>query len=245
MAKLSKQEIKQHEAALKLLEKDVLSIDDKFFVLENYCPDAAHVVSKFGAFFTPVVLARDFAIECNSFSRIVDLCAGIGALSFAACRYGDGEGITCVELNDEYLEIGKKILPKATWIHADVLSDEVRALRGFEMAISNPPFGNIAKQGSFEYAVIKIASQIAGMGCFILPQMSTPFKYSGNSNYEERENDKYLKFSKDTGIEFEFNCGIDTSVYLNDWKGVSPMCEIVVCDFTAVKKAVKQPTFTW
>lgn len=54
------------------------------------------------------------------------LCAGIGVLSYAAqleCSdrsrcYAD---ITCVELNPHYVEVGKKVVPEATWICADVL----------------------------------------------------------------------------------------------------------------------------
>lgn len=27
------------------------------------------------------------------------------------------------------------------------------------------------------------------------------------------------------------NCGIDTAGYRGEWRGVAPLCEIVVCDF--------------
>jgi predicted RNA methylase len=177
-------------------------------------------------------LARDFSLECHK-ENVIDLCAGIGMLSFCVNDFGNGEGFTCIEINPEYVEIGKKILPKANWIQADVLSDEMVSLSGFELAISNPPFGNISGVGNFEYAVIETAAKIAKYGVFILPQRSTPFKFSGNQGFERQKSPKYERFVKKTGIEFEFNCGIDTSICLNEWKGVSPLCEIVLVDFPA------------
>jgi len=30
----------------------------------------------------------------------------------------------------------------------------------------------------------------------------------------------------------EFNVGINTAYYANEWHGVAPVCEIVCCDFT-------------
>jgi predicted RNA methylase len=143
--------------------------------------------------------------------------------------------LTCVEINPAYVEVGKKILPKATWICGSIF--DVVPGGYFDCAISNPPFGNIKTGrdndglGGFEFSAIKRASQLAKRGVFILPQMSTPFKYSGNSHYEETMPNKVKSFIEKTGIEYEFNCGIDTSGYLKEWRGVSPMCEICCFDF--------------
>lgn len=68
---------------------------------------------------------------------------------------------------------------------------------------------------------------------FILPQESAPFRYSGQRCYRQERSNKCLKFEEQTGIVMEPNCGIDTSIYRKEWRGVSPMCEIVICDFSA------------
>ena len=196
-------------------------------------------------FFTPFELAKDFSLEIFKNKSVLDLCAGIGMLSFIAYHFSDCKDITCVELNKDYLEVGKKIVPEANWILGSIADKElITGLnRKFDQAISNPPFGKIKtgldnrmysdyKGSEFEFITISIAQKLAKTGTFILPQMSTPYKYSGNNGMEFIEpSEKVKKFINETGLEFEFNCGIDTSPYINDWKGVSPMCEIVNFDF--------------
>ena len=267
MAKLSKAEAKQHAAACRILEKDVLTWDDKFFVLENWREDANHVNGTVGAFFTPPGLARDFAIDAGG-GKVIDLCAGIGGLAFAVWartewehRSGDWEEqqkkITCVELNPAYCEVGKKILPHARWICGSVfdLPDDVGS---FDTAISNPPFGAVKHEGKasrytgkdFEYKVIDIASDLADHGCFILPQMSSPFRLSGQRDFQDsREgrfgniprNEKYERFAEITKIDLEPGCGIDTSYYLGGWHGVKPLCEVVTVDFVQARQNRQQP----
>lgn len=240
MSKLTKAQAKAHQAATDLLRKDFLTEDDRWFVLENWQESATHINSTAGAFFTPCGLARDFNIEVTG-PRILDLCAGIGALAFMAWNKSmwgrEPVEIVCVELNPDYAAVGRKILPEATWIVADIF--DLPDLGHFDCAISNPPFGAIKRQGKaprftgreFEYHVIDIASDLADYGVFILPQMSAPFIYSGHPHYEVRESDNYRAFSKATGIELGSNCGIDTSYYRDDWRGVAPSVEIVTTDF--------------
>lgn len=183
MSKLTKREIQLHDQAVCLLQKEHLSHEDKLFIFENFREDAEHINSKSGAFFTPFGLANDFTLQIpclyGKTIRIIDLCAGIGVLSYAAqleCSdrsrcYAD---ITCVELNPHYVEVGKKVVPEATWICADVLDPFLPDLLGqFDFAIANPPFGRIANNyrksymsGEFEYMVIEAASRIAKEGAF-------------------------------------------------------------------------------
>lgn len=244
MAKLTKQQAKLHQQACDLLSKDVLTEDEKFFVIENWQESASHINTVAGAFFTPYDLASDFAIETFS-GRIIDLCAGIGILSFAASmmhRWSSAPvSFTCVEINPDYVAVGKKLLPEATWIEASVFDVLDMDLGHFDLAISNPPFGQIKRPdgkgaprytgGDFEYHVIDIAAHLANYGVFILPQMSSGFKYSGSQNYQRDTDGKSVKFQDKTGIYLGPSCGIDTACYLNDWKGVSPLCEVVCCDF--------------
>lgn len=244
MAKLTKAQAKAHQKACDLLTKDVLTEDDKFFVLENWQESASHINTVAGAFFTPFDLARDFAIETYP-GRIIDLCAGIGMLSFAIrCKHQwDKAAIdfTCIEINPDYVEVGRKILPEANWINASVFDVMDMGLGQFDIAISNPPFGRVTRAegkgaprytgGEFEFHVIDIAAHLASYGAFILPQMSSGFRYSGDQNYRRDTSGKAFEFQQKTGIYLGPSCGIDTACYKDAWRGVSPICEIVCCDF--------------
>jgi predicted RNA methylase len=245
--KLSKAQIKAHNEVMDLVNSDrPLKDDEKEFILDNFHEGATNINSSAGAFFTPRALARDFALEVNG-GDVIDLCAGIGALGYAVELKCDS--LTCVEINHEYLRIGKRILPDANWIHSSVF--EVDYDRVWDWAISNPPFGNIREHGfsgeytgsNFEFKVIEQASMIAHYGAFILPQSSTPFLYSGRAFYEEKQNERVKKFTEQTGIQMEFNCGIDTAVFKNDWRGVSPICEIVICEFQPEKQQKEELQF--
>lgn len=240
--KLTKSQIKAHKEAMALVDCGRrLKDDEKEFILDNFHEGATHINSSAGAFFTPRGLACDFAIEVDGGDtdkvRCIDLCAGIGALSYAVEQKVGA--LVCVEMNPEYARIGKRIVPDAEWIVCSVFDPRVLELGQFRWAISNPPFGAIPADGfkgkytgsQFEYRVIEVASRLADFGAFILPQMSAPFRYSGQESFSYDESDKARKFREQTGIEMEPNCGIDTSLYQRDWRGVSPVCEIVVCEF--------------
>lgn len=244
MAKLTKAEAKAHNAACELLTKDRLTENDKEFVYRNWHEGATHVNSSAGAFFTPFDMAFDVAIDVYG-AHIIDLCAGIGVLSYAVyCRSQWDEKrarITCIERNPDYVAVGKKLLPEATWICADVFDVLDMGLGRFEGAVSNPPFGAVQRDGrsspgytgaTFEYHVIDIASRLAKYGTFIVPQMSAGFKYSGARNYTRDTEGKAVEFQEKTGLHMDVGCGVDTEFYRKDWKGVSPLCEIVCVDFT-------------
>lgn len=244
MAKLTKPQAKAHQQACDLLSKDTLTEDEKFFVLENWQESASHINTISGAFFTPFDLARDFAIETFP-GRVIDLCAGIGMLSFAMrCKHQWDRApldITCIEINPDYVAVGRKILPEARWIEASVFDVLDMEFGHFDIAISNPPFGRVTRPegkrapryrgAEFEFHVIDIAAHLASYGAFILPQMSSGFRYSGSQDYRRDTTGKAVDFQNATGIYLGPNCGIDTAVYQDCWRGVSPICEIVCCDF--------------
>ena len=164
MSKLTKREIQLHDQAVCLLQKEHLSHEDKLFIFENFREDAEHINSKSGAFFTPFGLANDFTLQIpclyGKTIRIIDLCAGIGVLNrrtepLCRCRTEsalcwkkqcqqplDMPMLSCVELNPHYVEVGKKVVPEATWICADVLDPFLPDLLG-HIRIANPPFGRI------------------------------------------------------------------------------------------------------
>lgn len=238
--KLPKRMAKRHAEAVGLARSGRrLTLDERARVLADFHEGAEHMNGLAGAFFTPASLARDFAIEVPECTRILDLCAGIGALSYA-CADRAAE-IVCVEINPAYVEVGRAVVPSATWIVASVLDIEAYAAHGpFDCIISNPPFGRIPADGyrgsytggSFEYQVIEVASRLAPYGVFIVPQESAPFRYSGRRCFEHREDARARRFREQTGIVMEPSCGIDTSHCRGEWRGVAPLCEVVCCDFS-------------
>lgn len=248
MVKLTKNDARRHSQACELIDlsRD-LTEDEKHFVLEHWQESANTVNSLDGAFFTPLGLAQEVAIEMGERPRrVLDLGAGIGHLTFAARRlFGhrwNGEPrreLVCVERNPDYVRVGKKVLPEATWICADLFDLPGRELGIFDCVIANPPFGAAARSGNgpgyrgrrCEYHVIALASGFAGSGVFIVPQESAPFRQSGHPNYQEHADAEYERFRRATGIELDNNCGMDTSAYDEQWRGVAPRTEIVTCDF--------------
>jgi predicted RNA methylase len=253
MAKLTKAQAKAHQQACGLLEHERLSDDDKLFVLEHWQESAKHINTIAGAFFTPMGLARDLSVEVSG-KRIIDLCAGIGSLSFwCACRaWNEPPEIVCVEMNADYAEVGRKLLPEARWIVGSVF-DLPSDLGHFDFAIGNPPFGATPRDErgprytgrEFELHVIDVASDLADFGAFIVPQMTAPFRYSGcpaggwpetrrdgiGSGFVSCPTDIHSKLLAQTGIVLEPSCGIDTALYRSDWHGVSVSTEVVTVDF--------------
>lgn len=78
------------------------------------------------------------------------------------------------------------------------------------------------------YAAIRRAAQLAEGGTFILPQMSSPFDYSGKKGFSVKQ-----KYPLD--YEWTQGVGIDTSAYRDEWKGVNIITEVVSFDFSTSK----------
>lgn len=236
MARISKSESKLHEQVMELVHSDKpLTFEEKEFILWNYQGDG---IGSTGAFFTPEGLSWDFTIDSYSSGRCLELCAGIGALSFCQYTRCKPKQITCVELNPDYVQIGKRVLPEAEWIIGDALT--FTSEQPYDIVYGNPPFGKIktsevttgSYMGSeFEYKVITHGASLAPYGVWIVPQGSAGFVYSGAHFYERRELAKYKKFTEQTGFYFEAGCGVDTSLFREHWHGTNVVCEIVTVEY--------------
>ncbi|MFE2530167.1 methyltransferase [Streptomyces sp. NPDC059382] len=248
MAKLTTAQATQHRKANDLTMLDrALTLDEQEFVLDHWME--AGTARLDGAFFTPAGLAQDLSIEVYG-ERIIDLCAGIGRLAWH-CRNllnarhnGEARELVCVEKDPEYVRVGRKILPEATWILGDVFDVPSMGLGRFDMAIGNPPYGAVARAGRnaprytgsrFEYHVIDIAAEVARNGVFLIPQESAPFRLSGRPYYTQERTEQYNRFERQTGIALEAGCGVDTSGYVDEWRDAAPRTEIVVADLAERK----------
>ena len=248
--KLTKQEIKLHKQACEILKQETLTIDDKLFVVENWNEGAEYINSATGAFFTPYNLARHVQLTTYDGNRVIDLCAGIGTLTLAliaSCHYDASvilPEIVCIEINPDYIKVGKKICPEATWIQGSIFDKKlIESLGQFDVAMSNPPFGNVVTESvkgwlkytdsNFELKAIEVASLISKSASFILPTESCTFTHSGNRVYKENSQigNKVKKFMKQTGIEMQPNLGIDCNAFIDQWKGVKPHVEIACFEF--------------
>lgn len=245
---LSRTAINLHNRAMDYVHSDKsLTDDEREFVLLNFQESYANDNKSAGAFFTPMGLCRDFTIEVGQCNTGIDLCAGIGRLSYYQIEYLKAMGAeidwTCVERNYGFYEVGKRVLPECQWVHDDVFKfcSEYTGEKK-QIVISNPPFGNIAtappapqshmyRHKNFEFWVIEAAKAVAERGVFLLPQGSAPFSLSGMHTYSENTTGKASVFTGKTGIVLEPNCGIDTSYYIEDWHGVSIATEVVLTDY--------------
>lgn len=144
MAKLTKAQAKLHEKAVKLLQCKELSEADTRFVFNHYREDANHINSTAGAFFTPYGLARDFRLHIplnyKDHVKLIDLCAGIGILSYMAARACDNHNqcsveITCIEINQDYVDVGNNFCQKQ---HGSAATPSIR-LCSVVLGISTAP----------------------------------------------------------------------------------------------------------
>lgn len=236
MARVTKKESTNHNRVMELVHSDKqLTQDDKEFIFNNYKGDG---IGATGAFFTPEFLAWDFILDAGCTGDCIELCAGIGRLSYYQYRRNKPTHITCIELNPEYVMIGKRVLPEAEWITGDAL--QYTPDRFYRVAYGNPPFGKINTSESytgvytgteFEYMVIDHASKFSSMGVWIVPQGSAGFVYSGAHCYERRETAKYTRFHNQTGYTLTPGVGIDSSIYKDEWNGTKVICESVLVDY--------------
>jgi predicted RNA methylase len=242
MARLTKTEAKRHAAAEEMLANasGPLSHEDRSFVFENWNPGANHVNSQTGAFFTPEPIADIVGLFCAKpkGGRILDACAGIGVLANSALSYDNVEKniaeMICVERNPDYVDIGRRLVPEATWIRGDLFDEEVRKKVGpVHEAISNPPFGQVNGHG---HAHLAVASRIldytvvGGGATMVFPTHDTSQPRSDDERVTHDQSNPYRKWCKNHPKWF-----IQPTEYLAHcrhlWVGVSPNVCVANLDF--------------
>lgn len=248
MPKLTKTQTKLHARAEALLAHDDLTPDDVEFCFKHWRPDAAHNVGVSGTFFTPYRLAEQAAIFSLSSGRLVDMCAGIGLLGHLAAYDAYEKSaidLVCVELNPDFVRVGRKLVPHATWVQGSIFDEALwDDLGPFTAAICNPPFGNvktakgetdwIGYKGPADLMAVAVAAKVTAVGgTFILPSMSVPFQFSHNETrgYHEIDPERWptkLRKLFDAVPGLEMNCvALDTSSYEKEWVVASPRVELV------------------
>lgn len=185
--KLTKADFKLHEEALERVTHDVLSEDDKEFVLLNYHPGATNNITKGAIHFTPFELAKTVACFSGS-GRVLDACAGIGSLAYVHRGWHPDAQLICIEQNPEFVEIGKKIVPDATWICGDIFA-MLPTLPLFDHAISNPPYGRISTvKGVAHFAIMELLLRHCRQGAIVIIPDSDHSRADGrkdtNANYQ-------------------------------------------------------------
>lgn len=257
MGRISADQTRRHDKACELLKiRRDLHADEIEYVYANWTPMASHNVGKGGAFFTPEELASELTLWTVDRGHVLDLAAGIGMLSWQmllAHAYEETElKITAIELNGEFLEVGRKLLPQVNWVHGSIF--DLKLLHrlvdpkpfGFECVISNPPFGLapatspeskwLRYNGPSHMRAMEVALYLGQKTVAILPGMDVPFWDSEPARPgqlrkhgykpEASLSRNYERFHKLFPDIVFGSCSIDTSAY-EGWQGAAPKVELV------------------
>ncbi len=204
MTRLTKPQARLHGEAESLLSLErKLKMKEREFVYRHWREDAVHANAKNAAFFTPIGVARLVAIEVGDRHRVVDAGAGIGVLSWAILERqlwsSDAVDLTCIEFNPEFVEIGKRLLPEAEWICADIFDVFLwESLGEFGVFVSNPPFGRAFKLqadtswlnycGSMHLMAAEVSIRVARLGgVMLMPTNDMPLYWDKASRPKFRQ----------------------------------------------------------
>lgn len=259
MARITKEKSKLHDQAMDLIfgTDRNLKWDELWFCFNNYNPMAEHNVSKGAIFFTPEGICEQFATAVGGVGgKLIDLCAGIGKLSAYVMAHngvgwygsrtmqfhGDLESVTCVENNPEFVKVGKRLLPQADWVEGSVFDAELMASLGeFNVAISNPPYGNIpsVKQanwtrttGGAEWRVMEVACRMCwNGGKMIVPKIVSDYDLEKREYRKEKEGDKYIRKAWEHVGNIALNpWAVDLREYQRDWEGMTVAPDLYIVD---------------
>lgn len=245
MPKLTKQETKFHDEAEALLSLErPLTPDEVDFIYNNWREDARHLNVKTAAHFTPPDVAWELAVFASGYDRLsyVDLGAGIGILSHMVLRHTfENADITCVELNPDYVEVGKRLLPDVNWVQGDMFDKDLWVGLGdrFDTAISNPPFGSPTSKTkgkewlsstAAHFATLEVALHVSsGFGVFVFPESDSPMVWRSGGSVQPANHlsSHYRRFNEHYPQAVLTPSSTDIGIYKNQWRGVNPNVMLV------------------
>jgi predicted RNA methylase len=251
--KITKEKEKLHDEALAILSLSrKLNFDEIEKVYAQYNPMATHRVSKGAIYFTPTGLCRDLATmaRIERKSSVLDLCAGIGGLTWemqileAYDGNANAKRHVCVEIDPEFCDVGKKLIPDVEWIRGDVFDqDLMRSLGEFDLGISNPPFGHVPGLDNYRawsqqkhpahLATVDVLLRMCHTGIAILPENSVNPLHSPN---REQSRDYSRFVAEYPGVDL-VPIPVDVSRY--EWNGANP--NVLLCDISTDDSQIDLP----
>lgn len=213
--KLTKRQTKAHNEAIALANCGrKLTLEEKGFVWDNFAPGASNNIGAMGQFFTPWEGAWDCAVLHGDRSgNVVDLCAGIGVMAGTLVTHNPECKVTCFEIVPEFIELGKKLVPEATWIQADCYSLEFvqRYAKAFSSGVSNPPYGK-ANGCVRELRAIEILADITEQGAtMVLPAKNG--KYGVWDNECAKPYHDYIRAKREGWGVQRTSCDLTSAVF--------------------------------
>ena len=232
--KLSKLQRKHHHEAESLLSLSrKLNEEERHFCLDHWIPGATGDVGIHGVFFTPREIAEGIAYYPHE-GPVIDACAGIGRLAFhcwLASKWSNHPrfSLTCVEFNTTYYEVGRRILPEAEWIRAD-LTDYAASLGGkrpFREAIANPPYGKaptLREWRGYSGPAHLVAAAVLGDittsgGWMLLPETDIDQSFNRFSREDSAVYQKFRSARPDLTLTHYSH---DFSEHRSKWLGAAP-----------------------
>jgi len=196
MAKLTKPQLRLHKQCEELisLQRD-LKFEEVDFVLDNWMPSAGDVTSG-QAFFTPEHIAYGLAMCTYHDGHIIDMCAGIGRLSWEVLRHNlsnpDFLEVSAIENNPDFVRVGKKLMPQVNWVEGSIFEKSVwEQLSTASSFITNPPFSlekikgekylSLRSSGLFAVLEAGLRNTSEHAGTAILPKSAIPWGYKNGS----------------------------------------------------------------
>jgi hypothetical protein len=253
MPRFTAKQAQDHQRACDLVASDKpLTQDEKEFVLRSWKPGFDQVTK--AAFFTPLPWAYGVAMNAQGPRRVVDLGAGIGALSYAFVqtirldhRYLQELELYAIESDPQFVEVGRRVVPEVNWICGNIFDPMVWMQIGHvDIAITNPPFGNhgdkpprgfVLPVGPRHLQVVALICEHTSIGgVAILPTTDLPTDYDPTdpkSRPKRKDPGSYSTGLKRL-LEMYPDLWLGTHVWQfdkGDFDGVAPRVDLVDINF--------------